>query len=336
MKKRLVLLLAFIMIVLGGCGTEAATKTATNETAKLTQEESAAAKEDSKNESNTAESEVITFVDDMGETIILKEPAKKIISLYSVHTENLYALGLKDEIIGVSTSDKYPADVENKTKYTYKDDPEVIIAAGPDLVIIRTMIANNYPEYVQTLKDAGITVVTLYVQTYDQFDSYIEKLGMMTGKSNEAKALLVKFHSDIENIKEKVSKIETEKNVYFESIGKKFKTATPESFAGTALSILNLNNIAKDIEHDKTTTVVTFGEENLLAKSDEIDVYIAQKGAMNKSVSLEEINSRPGFNQIKAVKEGNVIIINEKLISGATTRYIDGLNQLITELYPEI
>lgn len=327
MKKRIVLIIALFMMILSGCSTKAVVKEETN-------------KEATKNKSEISiesENNQISFVDDLGEQITLDKPAQKIISLYSVHTENLFSLGLSDEIIGVSTNDKYPKDVENKNRYTYKDDPELIIAADPDVVIIRTMIANKYPDYVNVLKNAGIKVVTLYARTYDEFDSYIEKLGLITGKDEEAKALLEKFHSEIDVIKEKLTNIdEPIQNVYFESIGSKFKTATPESFAGKALEILNLNNIAADVEHNNTSTVVEFGEENLLANGDKIDLFIAQKGVMNKGVSIDKIKERPGFNQIKAIKNGKIIIIDEKLISGATMRYIEGLNQLISQIYPQI
>lgn len=326
MKKRLLVIWMVVLALLVGCQSSASLDTKAEDKVAVEQE---ASSEIDVEQSN------IEFVDNMGVTIKLEKPAEKIISLYSVHTENLFALGLDDEIIGVSTSDKYPEKVKEKTAYTYKDDPEVIIAAQPDLVLIRDMIANKYPDYVQTLRDSGITVATLYVKTYDEFDEYMKTLGLLAGKEKEAEELLKRFHSEIESLKEKLAG-QTPRKAYFESIGKKFKTATPESFAGTALQILNLENIAKDLEHDGTSTVEAYGEEQLLAKANEIEVYIAQQGVMNRGISLEEIKSRPGYNQIKAVKEGNVFLINEKLISGATMRYIEGLNQLALDLYPNL
>lgn len=320
MKKFLSILLAMVMLAMVACSAPSA-------------EDTAAPVEDTLAESEDTVATEIRFTDDLGKEIVMDKAAERVISLYSVHTENLYALGAGDAVIGVGTSDKYPEEVLTKPQYSYKDGAELIIAANPDVVLIRTMIANRYPDYVAAIEEAGITVITLYCSEYDHFDAYLERLGMIVGKGHEAEDLLAKFHADIDAIKAKSATLDTKKNAYFESIGSKFKTATPESFAGTALEIVGLNNLASDVEHDGSTTVVVYGEESLLAKSKDIDVYIAQKGAMNRTVSLEEINARPGFMGIKAVQEGHVIIMDEKLISGATMRYVEGLKILQEAVY---
>ncbi len=284
-------------------------------------------------ESVAASNSEIRFIDDSGKEIVLSSPATKIISLYSVHTENLFSLGLNQEIIGVGTSDTYPEEATKKTQYSFKDDPEVLIAAKPDVVLARTMIINAYPDYIKAIEDAGIPVVNLYCTEFEQFDNYITRLGMLAGKNDEAKELISKFKASIDEMTAKSGKLETRKKVYFESIGDKFKTATPNSFAGTALQILGMENIANDVVFDGTSTVVEYGEEALLAKGKDIDVYIAQKGTMNKAVSADEIKARPGYELIKAVQENQIIIIDEKLISSATMRYIEGLKELYSQIY---
>lgn len=274
----------------------------------------------------------VHFIDDMGEEFILEEYPERVISMYSVHTENIYSLGAEDKLIGVSTSVKYPEEATKLPQYSYRDDPEPVIAADPDVVIIRTMIARRYGDYVKALKDAGIPVVTLYCSEFSSFDDYIEKLAQVMGSEEASKEILENFHKEIETIQSKVEAYEA-KNVYFESIGDKFKTATPNSFAGKALEILGTNNIASDVAYDGTTTVVAYGQEQLLAKGHEIDFYIAQEGVMNRGVTVESIVKRPGYDAIKAVNEGNVYVIEGKKISGATLRYLDGLKELSEVIY---
>ncbi|MBU3190230.1 ABC transporter substrate-binding protein [Clostridium bowmanii] len=278
----------------------------------------------------------IEFVDDGGKKIVLSKPAKKIISLYSVHTENLYSLGLDSEIIGVGTSDTYPKAVLSKTQYSVKDDPELVIAAKPDVVLIRSTIAQQHPDYIKAIQGAGITVVSLYCSEFDQFGKYITRLGMLVGKESEAKALITQFNSGVAEIQKNVEKIDNKRVAYFESTGEKIKTVTPNSFAGRALTIVGLENIATDVKASKSSTIVEYGEESLLSKSNAIEFYIAQKGAMNKSVSIHEIKKRPGYSGIKAIKDNNIIIIDEKLISSATMRYLVGLKELQTKIYGEI
>lgn len=320
--KKISLLMAAMLLSFMMIGCTAKSETAENPAVEATEVEAA-----------VVESTEIRFTDDSGREIILDKAAEKVISLYSVHTENLYALGMGDLVIGVGTSDKYPEEVLEKIQYSYKDDPELIIAANPDVLIIRSMIDNRYPDYIKAIEDAGITVINLYCSEYVGFDDYMNRLGMIVGKADLAAEMVEEFHKEIDVIMERTATLETKEKAYFESIGKKFKTATPPSFAGNALEIIGVENIAKDVEYDGTSTVVTYGEEALLAKGTEIDVYIAQKGAMNKTVSVEEIQNRPGFTAIKAVKENRVIIIDEKLVSGATMRYLQGLKELQDAIY---
>lgn len=332
--KKLILLLSLVMVfsVFTGCVSKEES-TATPEV--VENQTPTASAEEVEIEDPVTESTEVRFLDDSNREIVLEQPAQTVISLYSVHTENLFSLGLDDEIIGVGTSDKYPEAVLEKIQYSYKDDAELIIAANPDVVIVRSMIMNRYPDYIAAIEDAGITVVNLYCSDFNKFDDYISKLGMLVGKNDEAKSFLETFHAEIAVIEEKGSTIEHKKVAYFESIGKKFKTTIPTAFAGNALRIVGLENAAKDIEFDGSTTVVAFGEEHLLAMGNDIEIYIAQKGTMNRAVSLEEIAARPGYDKMKAVVDGHVIIIDEKLVSSATMRYLDGLKELQEKIYGE-
>ena len=70
-----------------------------------------------------------------------------------------------------------------KPIYDYNADPENVIAAEPDLVLIRPFINRKSPDFVAALENAGLTVVSLYPESFEEFDGYIEKLAMLTGTS---------------------------------------------------------------------------------------------------------------------------------------------------------
>jgi iron complex transport system substrate-binding protein len=105
------------------------------------------------------------------------------------------------------------------------------------------------------------------------------------------------------------------------------------AYAG--LELINVINVAEEnMEKDTTSSIADFGEEYLLAEADNIDVYIAQLGVMNKEVSVDVIKSRPGFDVIKAIKDDRIFIVDEKLISSPTFRQIEGLTQVFEYIYP--
>ena len=92
--------------------------------------------------------------------------------------------------------------------------------------------------------------------------------------------------------------------------------------AGLAIETAGGINLAKDAKPiDQGSTIAPFGEEKILENADKIDVYISQRGSMNSGGDLISISQRPGFDTIKAVKEGKVFVINEKIISSPSFRY---------------
>ncbi len=280
----------------------------------------------------------ISFVDDDEKQINMDEPAKKIISLYSAHTENLYKLGIDDEIIGVGTSDIYPAKVLEKKQFDYKNaDPEKIILEEPDLVLIRPFINRSRPDFVQALEKGGINVVSLYPESFDEFDDYINKLSILTGTEDKAKTLLEDFHTQIDNIKEETKNIDDKVNVYFESSEQDYKTVTVDSMPAMAIDIAGGINIASDVKPIKEgSSIAAYGTERILEKADDIDVFVSQNGVMNAGGNKHSITIRPGFETIKAIKNDRVYVINQKIISSPTFRYLDGINEMCRMFYPEI
>lgn len=278
----------------------------------------------------------IKIVDDLGKEIVLQEPARRIISLYSAHTENLFALGLDEEIIGVSTREAYPPEALEKPAFDYRSDPEKVLAQHPDLVLIRPFIKRSSPDFVQALENAGVTVACLYPEKFEQFDDYIRKLAVLTGKEKEAEKKLREFHRRLDEIHNQTKDIKNKKKVFFESTERNYRTITPDSTPAKILRIAGGINVAEDAKPiRKGSSIAPYGAERILAKAGEIDVYIVQQGAMN-SATPSSIKKRPGFRTIKAVKEDQVYVIDEKLVSSPTFRLTEGAAKLVEMLYPEM
>ncbi len=279
----------------------------------------------------------IDIVDDSGFRIRLKRPADRIISLYSAHTENLFSLGLDREIIGVGTSAIYPLEARTKEVFDYRSDPEKVIAANPQIVIIRPFVERHSPDFVSSLKRAGITVVSLYPDNFAEFDSYIMKLATLTGKVAQAEVLLADFHSELEELKAQTAQLEDRVGVYFESSDIEYKTVTPLSMAAHAIEYAGGVNVADDaVPINEGSSIAVYGTENIIKKADLIDVYVTQRGVMGAGGNWHSISIRPGFDVIKAIKDHRVVEINQKIISSPTFRFIKGVKALQRAFYPEI
>lgn len=275
-----------------------------------------------------------TVQDKKGRVVQIEKPFSRIISLYSAHTENLFHMGAGPRIIGVSVNDTYPSQVGRKKRFSYHDGPEKYLAAKPDLVIIRPMIDNGYPDFVRQLESYGITVVSLQPATVEEMYDYWMDLGKLTGRISQARLLVSDFKAFVNKIRLMTEDIQPKKQVYFQAIHKRMRTFTPGSMPLFALAVAGGENVAEDALASRNTNVAVYSKEKILSKANTIDVILAQKGIMNP-VEITDILNEPGFHIIKAVKDHQVFLIDESIVSRPVPRLTQGILAIGNLLYPE-
>jgi len=63
-------------------------------------------------------------------------------------------------------------------------------------------------------------------------------------------------------------------------------------------------------------------------------IEVNNTGAMNRP-SIEIIQNEPGFSAIKAIKNNEIYIIDEQIVSRPTMRLLQGIHQIGNILYPD-
>ncbi len=276
-----------------------------------------------------------TLIDANGREIVFHGPFKRIISLYGAHTENLFYLGAGNKIIGVSRNSSFPEQAKTKPWFSYHDDPEKFLGAGPDIVLIRPMLDRGYPALMNRLEKSGITVVSLQPSTLDGMYEYWFSLGKLTGRNEEAGKMVGSFKKQIDYYDAVTMKIKQPKLVYFEAIHSRMKTFTPGSMAIFALETAGGINIADDAKASRGTNIGNYGKERILSHAMNMDVYLAQTGVMNHT-SMEIIKNEPGFGILKAVKNNQIYLIDEMIVSRPCYRLLQGIEMIGNILYPEL
>ncbi len=266
-----------------------------------------------------------------GRSIQVDAPFTRIISLYGAHTRNLKTLGLDGEIIGICPLDRWAG----KPKFSYHDGLEKFLAARPDLVLIRPMIDRAYAALVKGMERAGIVVVSLQPGNVDELFDYWLALGTLTGRIDQARQMVTSFKDEIAVISAVTRAIPDKKQVYFEAIHSRMKTFTPGSMAIFALETAGGVNLAQDAPSVRGTNIAFYGKERILSHAHEIDVFLAQKGVMNQP-TIEMIKNEPGFDVIRAVKENQIFIVDEKIVSRPTMDLLKGIHTIAEMLYPGV
>lgn len=274
------------------------------------------------------------ITDAAGRSISFEQPFQRVISLYGAHTENLFKMGAEDVLIGVGRNDVYPPRASSQPGFSYHDGPERFLAAVPDLVLIRPMIDRGYAPLIQRLEQSGIVVVSLQPGTIEEMMAYWRILGLLTGRPARAEAMITAFQQAVEDFQALSASVRHRKRVYFEAIHKRMKTFTPGSMPIFAMETAGGVNVAADAARVRTTNIAYYGKERILSRAAEIDVYLAQQGVMNQPTTAL-IRNEPGFDVIKAVKDGQIFIIDETIVARPTWRLLYGINTIGNMLYPE-
>jgi len=274
-----------------------------------------------------------TIADNEKKTLVFTKPFERIISLYPAHTTNLLELGLKKEIIACGPSD---SQLPNLPRVQFQDDPERLLALKPDLVLIRPMLSRAYPNMVRTLEKNNVRVISLQPTEASELFPYWETLGKLTGREQQAKTMITTFGKRLAEITGTLKEIpkDKRKRVYFESIHKQMKTFAPNSIAMFVLESAGGINIATDADQMRETNIAAYGKERILAKADQIELYLAQSGRMNP-VSVDDIAQEPGFEVIKAVRNRQVFLVDEEMVSRPTLELLNGIGFVKSLLYPD-
>jgi iron complex transport system substrate-binding protein len=187
------------------------------------------------------------------------------------------------------------------------------------------MLSRSYPKMMERLEASRVAVVSLQPTSVDEMFRYWENLGILSGHKAEARQMIARFGAGLAKIGQQISKVppEKKKRVYFESIHKRMKTFAPDSMAMFVLESAGGINVAEDAVQVRKSNIAAYGKERILA----------QQGRMNQ-VSKEMIINEPGFQVIKAVRDKQVFLVDEKLVSRPTLGLLEGITAVFEILYP--
>jgi iron complex transport system substrate-binding protein len=268
----------------------------------------------------------VEITDDLGRTVTLAQPAKRIISLYGAFAEMLYAVGAGPGIIARTQADAFPAEILKLPSVGTHMKPnfEMIIGFKPDLVIQSASRREEMPD-MERITRAGIQVAVFSPRTFEDIFSTMNRLGILTGRESEAEAAVVQMKQRLEQVHARLAGVEKRRRVFFEVRAEPLTGAGRGSIVQRILTEAGAENI---LQGDRA--IVQYNLEALLL--DDPDVYVMQRGPMNRNPV--EPGKRTHFDRLRCVKEGKVIFVDEFIYSRPGPRCVDAVEQLAAALYP--
>jgi iron complex transport system substrate-binding protein len=273
----------------------------------------------------------LTFTDGLGREVTLDGPAQRIVSIAPSNTEILFAIGAGDQVVGRDKYSDYPEETKNVTDIGSAFDElntEMIVSLQPDLVIAAQI---NAPEQVKQLENLGITVYYLNnPHTLEEMYGNLEIVAQLTGHEADAATLIESLKGRVAAVDEKIAPISSRPSVFYEldstDPSKPF-TAGKDTFITLLIERAGGDNIAADLESYPQMSL----EQIVAANPDFIFLGDSMWG-----VTPEMVASRPGWENLSAVQNKQVLPFDDDLVSRPGPRLVDGLEQLAKLLHPEL
>ena len=267
----------------------------------------------------------VDITDSVDNTIALEAPPQRIASLSAGHTEILYAIGAGDQVVAVDNTSDCPRAVDDLPKVdAFTPSVEAIADLDADLVVIFF----DPGDLQSSLQGLDIPVLNLASpESVDDVYEQVELLGEASGHSDEAAGLIAGMKADIEEIRLEIGDVTDAPSVFHE-IDSTYFTAGPGSFIADLYDILGAENIA-----DATGQAFPQMSVEAIIEADPEVIVLADEDA---GESPETVRDRPGWDNISAVQNGRIHVIDPDIVSRPGPRLVEALRTLAAYLYPEL
>lgn len=268
--------------------------------------------------------EAITVTDMFGRAITLEEPATRIIATEPADCEILYALGCGDALVGRGLYCDYPAEVTAlPTVHSGADtNLEEILALDPQVVIMNDMA--HTVEQVSLLEQNGVKVITTNADSIPEVYEAIRLIGQVMGKNAEAEALITDMQSTFDDIAAKAEK--TDKTIYFEVMPLEWGlwSAGTNTFMQELAEVCGMKNAFADLDGWQPIS-----QEQVIDRDPDYIVLVTGMG----DGAVEEVMNRPGWQDIKAIRNGKVYNADSYTLTRPAPRLKDAAINLYNFLY---
>jgi iron complex transport system substrate-binding protein len=269
-----------------------------------------------------------TLTDAVGRRITVPDSPKRIVSLAPDITETLFALGLSEEIVGVTQFSDFPPVAAMKPKVgSYVDlNIEAIIDLNPDLILGTG--AGTSPVLVKRLGRMGFSVFVVYPKDLHGVLAAIEQIADVVGREGKGRAIVEDMRRRIDRVSHGVAG--RERRRVFLQIGRDpIYTVSQGSFAHHLITLAGGDNIA----NNAPVPYPSYSLEEIILQAPEVIIVTSMYTGGNQEGWIEEWRK---WEVLPAVKEKRLYTIDSDIIDRPSPRIVDGLEEIARMIHPEV
>ena len=228
---------------------------------------------------------------------------QRIVSLSPTATEILFAIGAGEQVVAVDEYSYYPPETPVTDLSGWDPNVEAVLSYEPDLVVI----SNDANDLMAGMAAVGVEVhVNSAPADFEDGYASIADLGIAVGRVDEAAALVADLRAEIDAALSSAPNVAV--RVYHE-LGDTHYSASSNSFIGAVYAAMGAINIADEADVDGYG-FPQLTEEYIVEADPELIVITDQV-----AYTAEDVAARPGWGEVSAVRNGNIVVVNADIAS---------------------
>jgi iron complex transport system substrate-binding protein len=259
--------------------------------------------------------------DDFGDTLTLRAPPRRIVSLNPATTELFFALGAGDRLVGRTHFDLYPPAAQAVPDLGSAIPPNVesVLGVRPDLVMLYA--SNSNRDAATRLHAAGVPTLTLRIDHIADFRRAVEILGRVLGDTVRATVVADSVRRTLERVQTAMQ-------------GKPRLTAFWKAWDSPVIAIGGGSFLSELVEIAGGKNI--YGHDPRPA----FDVTIEDVVRRDPDVvfagpeSGERMRTAPAWRALRAVREGHILIVDTMLVGRPGVRLGEAAVSLARLLHP--
>jgi len=263
----------------------------------------------------------VAVQDDAGETVRIKEPARRIVTLAPSATELVFAAGAGARIVGTVDTSDFPPAARSIARIgdVHAIDLERIVALAPDLIITWPYTT---PAQVARLRARGVAVFVADPKSIEGIATDIERLSALAGTASEANASAAAFRRRVGALRDRYAGRRTLR-VFYEIWDPPLYTIGGPHLISEAITLCGGTNVFSALSLPAPEVSI---EAVLAARP---DVIVA--GA-NGAVRPAWLDQWKRWSDLPAARDGHLFVVDANLLHRDSPRFVDGAAALCAVL----
>jgi iron complex transport system substrate-binding protein len=274
-----------------------------------------------------AQDGAIRVVGDAGREVALEAVPQRIVSLVPVATEILFGLGEGSRVVGRSRFDDFPPEVLSVADVgdAIRPSVETVLLKRPDLVIL--IGGSDNAQAVREMELLEIPFVVLLFNTLEDLRSNVIRLGRIVSRSEEALEMWTRIERDLEWVRKAVDGKERP-SVYYDVGYPPAFTAGAGSYLDALISTAGGRNVFGDLAAPSPRVSL----EAIIARDPDV---IIQPSSGTGGTAVAGIESRPGWDNLRAVRGGAVVTVPSEFVHRLGPRVGEAARLIAIALHPD-